>query len=110
VAFVDGDLLLHRGEYARAAERFGEAMKLRGRVGEEARRMRDLAQATAEATRTMVAARGKHFVVWHAPGRDELLAAYAIDALDKAWAALGDDFGWRPAEPVRVEIYPEVAD
>src|SRR5439155_21954082 len=39
VAFVDGDLLLHRGEYARAAERYGEAMKLRGRVGEEARRM-----------------------------------------------------------------------
>ena len=25
-------------------------------------------------------------------------------------AALGDDLGWRPTEPVRVEIYPEVAD
>jgi tetratricopeptide (TPR) repeat protein len=109
-AFVDGDLALHRGDYARAAERYQDAMKLRGRVGDEAKRMRELALATSEATRAMVAARGKHFVVWHAPGKDELLASYAIAALDKAWGALGDDFGWRPSEPVRVEIYPEVAD
>ncbi|HEX9102904.1 MAG TPA: hypothetical protein VF997_11910, partial [Polyangia bacterium] len=110
VAFVDGDLLLHRGQYARAAERFGEAMKLRGRVADEARQLRDLARATDETTRDYVELRGKHFVVWHKPGRDELLAPYALDALEKAMAALGDDLGWRPTEPIRVEIYPEVAD
>src|SRR5262249_42717545 len=96
IAFVDGDLLLHRGEYARAAERFGEAMKLRGRVGEEAKHLRDLAQATAETTKDYVALRGQHFVVWHKPGRDDLLASYALDTLEKAMAALGDDLGWRP--------------
>ncbi len=110
VAFVEGDLLLHRGQYARAAERFGEAMKLRGRVGDEARQMRDLARATDETTKGYVALRGKHFVVWHEPGKDALLAPYALDTLEKAMAALGDDLGWRPTEPVRVEIYPEVAD
>ena len=110
VAFVDGDLLFHRGDYRRAAERFGEAMKLRGRIGDEAKRMHELALATAEATRDYVAERGQHFIVFHAPGKDALLAPYALAALDKAWAALGDDFGWRPSEPVRVEIFPEVAD
>src|SRR6202011_3245409 len=50
------------------------------------------------------------FVVWYAPGKDSLLASYALEALEKAWAALGDDFGSRPSEPVRVEIYPEVSD
>ncbi len=111
VAFVEGDLLLHRGEYARAADRFGEAAgKLRGRVGEEAKQLRDLAQATDETTADYVALRGKHFVVWHKPGRDDLLAPYALETLEKAMAALGDDLGWRPSEPVRVEIYPEVAD
>jgi tetratricopeptide (TPR) repeat protein len=110
VAFVDGDLALHRGEYARAAERFGEAMKLRGRVGDEARQLRDLARATDETTKDYVSLRGKHFVVWHKPGKDDLLAPYALEALEKAMAALGDDLGWRPSEPVRVEIYPEVAD
>ncbi len=110
VAFVDGDLALHRGEYARAAERFGDAMKLRGRVGDEAKQLRDLARATDETTKGYVALRGKHFVVWHKPGKDDLLAPYALDALEKAMTALGDDLGWQPKEPVRVEIYPEVAD
>ena len=111
VAFVEGDLLLHRGEYARAAERFGEAAgKLRGRVAEEAKQLRDLARATDETTKGYVALRGTHFVVWHKPGRDDLLAPYALETLEKAMAALGDDLGWRPSEPVRVEIYPEVAD
>lgn len=110
VAFVEGDLLLHRGEYARAADRFGEAMKLRGRVGDDAKQLRDLARATDETTQGYVELRGKHFVVWHKPGRDDLLAPYALDTLEKAMAALGDDLGWRPTEPIRVEIYPEVAD
>jgi tetratricopeptide (TPR) repeat protein len=110
VAFVDGDLAMHRGEYARAADRFGEAMKLRGRIGDEAKQLRDLARATDETTKGYVSLRGKHFVVWHKPGKDDLLAPYALDALEKAMAALGDDLGWRPTEPVRVEIYPEVAD
>jgi tetratricopeptide (TPR) repeat protein len=109
VAFVEADLLFHRGEYARASQRFGEATKLHGRVGDEAKRLRDLTQATAEATKKLQPLRGQHFVVYYA-GKDELLASYALAALEKAWAALGDDFGWRPTEPVRVEIYPEVAD
>ncbi len=110
VAFVDGDLALHRGEYARAAERFGEATKLRGRVADEAKQLRDLARATDETTQGYVELRGKHFVVWHKAGRDDLLAPYALDTLEKAMEALGDDLGWRPTEPIRVEIYPEVAD
>jgi tetratricopeptide (TPR) repeat protein len=111
VAFADGDLLFHRGDYARAAQRFGEAAgKLRGEVAAEATRMRDLALATDDTTRALVPERGEHFVVYHAPGKDALLAPYILQALDRAWGALGDDFGWRPSEPVRVEIYPEVAD
>jgi tetratricopeptide (TPR) repeat protein len=111
VAFVDGNILFHQSQYARAAERLGQAVgKLRGSVGEDARTLRDLALATDAATKGFLSLRGKHFVVWYAPGKDSLLAPYALEALEKAWAALGDDFGSRPSEPIRVEIYPEVAD
>jgi tetratricopeptide (TPR) repeat protein len=111
VAFADGDLLFHRGQYTRAAERFGEAAsRLRGEAGAEATRLRELATATAKATRDYAMVRGQHFVVYHSVGKDALLAPYALAALERAYAALGDDFGWRPSEPVRVEIYPEVAD
>lgn len=111
VAFVDGDILFHQGQYARAAERLGQAVgKLKGQLGDDARTLRDLAQATDATTASFLSLRGKHFIVRYAPGKDALLAPYALAALDKAWAALGDDFGARPSEPVRVEIYPEIAD
>lgn len=111
VAFVDGNVLFHQGQYARAAERLGLAVgKIRGPLGDDARTLHDLALATAEATKGFISKAGKHFVIWYAPGKDELLVPHALEALDRAWATLGDDFGWRPSEPVRVEIYPEVAD
>lgn len=112
VQFVEGDLLFLRGDYEGAVKMLDQAAE-RTRPGPDASAVRDLralAQATAEATRGFVATRGKHFVIWHAPGKDALLAPYALAALEKAYQALGDDFGDRPREPVRVEIYPEVAD
>lgn len=108
VAFVEGDLLLHQGRYEAAAERLRAAE--RGEVARQARALGQLARATAEVTRNFVAKRGPHFVVWSSPGKDELLAGYALETLERAYDALGDDFGYRPQEPVRVEIYPEVAD
>jgi tetratricopeptide (TPR) repeat protein len=111
IAFVDGDIKLHQGEYALAAERLDEAVgKLRGPIESEARELRDLARATATLTKSYAEARSAHFVVRYQPGKDQLLADYALEALERAYAALGDDFGWRPPVPVRVEIYPEVAD
>jgi tetratricopeptide (TPR) repeat protein len=108
VAFVDGNIKLHQGDYAGAAARLDEAAgKLRGGVGAEANTLRDLSRATAELTRDYAEARGQHFVIRYQPGKDALLAPYALDALEKAYAALSDDFGWRPSEPVRVEIYPD---
>jgi tetratricopeptide (TPR) repeat protein len=111
VAFVDGNLKFLRGDYDGALQRFTEAGEKRsGELADEIRSMRELAQATAEATRGYQSVAGKHFVVFHAPGKDALLAPYALDALEKAYAALGQDFDDHAAEPVRVEIYPEVAD
>ncbi|HEY7957828.1 MAG TPA: hypothetical protein VII38_21125 [Polyangia bacterium] len=112
VAFLEGELLFLHGHYDEAAARLGDAAAhaRSGPGGDEVRGMRDLARATAEATRGFVSTRGKHFVIWHQPGKDALLAPYALDALEKAYQALGDDFGDRPSEPVRVEIYPEVSD
>jgi tetratricopeptide (TPR) repeat protein len=113
VLFLDGNVDFLHGRYQQAAEKLREAATRDprpGPFGDELRGLRDLAQATAEATRGFVEARGKHFVVSHAPGKDGLLVPYALDALDRAWEALGDDFGDKPEGLIRVEIYPEVAD
>jgi tetratricopeptide (TPR) repeat protein len=112
VAFIDGNLKFLHGDYAGAVERLNEAAQKEksGTLGDEIRSVRDLAQATEEATRGYQSVRGKHFVISYAPGKDAMLAPYALDALEKAYVALGQDFGDQAAEPVRVEIYPETAD
>ncbi len=112
VAFLDGNLKFLHGDYAGALERLKEAAAKQstGELGEEIRGLRDLVDATGEATRGFQSTRGKHFIIQYAPGKDALLAPYALDALERAYAALGEDFGDRPAEPVRVEIFPEVSD
>jgi tetratricopeptide (TPR) repeat protein len=114
VAFLDGDLKFQHQDYEAAAERLEEAVKgaRGGELGDEIRMLRDLARATADATKGFLTTTrpGAHFVIAHASGKDALLAPYALDALEKAWRALGTDFGDSPAQPIRVEIYPEVAD
>jgi len=39
------------------------------------------------------------------PGKDTLLAPYALEALEKAYAGLTKDLGIEPAHKIRVEIY-----
>jgi len=49
-----------------------------------------------------------HFEIAFQPGVDEVLVSYAGDALERAFEAYSTLFLFRPAEPVRVEIYPRV--
>jgi tetratricopeptide (TPR) repeat protein len=112
VAFLDGYMKFLRGEYAAAGERLREAtLKLspKTELGQEARELRELTASTVEATRSLEAHPGKHFIVY-AEKADAILVPYALEALDRAWEALAADFGDKNAEPLRVEILPEVAD
>ena len=115
VIYLDGDLLFLQGDYAGAARRLREAIAHAppGAPEGEWRGLADLAAATAEATRGFAEARspGGHFIIRYAPGKDALLLPYAFEALEAAYKEVGvRDFGDAPVEPVRVEIYPEVAD
>jgi tetratricopeptide (TPR) repeat protein len=113
VLFLDGYLRFLHGDYDKGMEKLREAIARDprpGELGDEMRGLRDLAQATAETTRGFVETRGTHFIIRHAPGKDALLVPYALAALERAYAAIGDDFAERPTTPVRVEIYPDVAD
>lgn len=112
VAFLDGYMKFLRGEYAAATERLREAtvkLKPSSELGLEARELRELSNSTLEATKSLSAHAGKHFIVY-AEKADEILVPYALEALDRAWEALATDFGDRSTEPLRVEILPEVAD
>ncbi len=119
---VRGHLLFHQGDYEGAARRLRgvlSSQRLAASDAAELRGVADLASATAEVTRGFAEQRsaGGHFLLRYRRGRDEVLIPYAADALEKAWAALGEDFSEisepalaRPAGPVRVEIYEDIVD
>lgn len=48
----------------------------------------------------------EHFTFRFTP-RDEILSCYALDALERAYAAVGEDLVFLPKEKVLVEVYPD---
>jgi Flp pilus assembly protein TadD len=112
VAFVDGYLKFLDGDYEAAEKRLNDAAAKKGggELASEIRFYRELARDTGAAVKGFARVEGQHFVVFHAPGKDAVLASYALETLDKAYSAIGGDFGEQPRDKVRVEIYPEVAD
>ncbi len=122
VLVLRGEIQFQLGSYDDAAKTLRKAVadsRLPPPELAEARSMLDLATATAEATRGLVEqpSPSGHFVFRYRRGKDEVLIPYASAALDKAWAALSQDFSdpsdpeaAAPKHPIRVEIYEEIAD
>jgi tetratricopeptide (TPR) repeat protein len=110
VVYLAAQLAFMRGDYARAR-------KLLDKLGgKPARGLGDdlgpLVDGTLSATKGMVSrtSPGGHFVFFYQPGKDEALIELAGEALDLAWERVGDDLGWKPTQPVRVEIFPRASD
>jgi tetratricopeptide (TPR) repeat protein len=74
--------------------------------------LRALAGSTLEVTKEFTSrpSAGGHFVIWYAPGKDEVIAELAGDVLEAAYRELGADLGYYPSEPVRVELLGKPAD
>jgi tetratricopeptide (TPR) repeat protein len=52
----------------------------------------------------------EHFVFLHPPGKDAILAPYALETLEAIRKALLDDLGYAPPEKVRVEVVANAAE
>jgi tetratricopeptide (TPR) repeat protein len=97
---------LYRGEYpeaARWAERWGEVASKK----EQAQAWKTFAEQTAWAVRDFKTYRSPHFMLMLDEARDGILAEYALAALERAYEVLGQELGYRPTLPVRVEIFPD---
>lgn len=108
---LQGEILLHRGDYDGAVKVLTRAARGRGGAG-PLRALRDLVASTAETVKGYVKHRssGGNFEIWTPPGKDELLAPFAAETLERTRSALKRDLGFIPEDPVRVEIYPSPED
>jgi tetratricopeptide (TPR) repeat protein len=103
-AYFRGRVLFEEGRYEEADKAYAEAEERgagKGALESDAR----LAKAAADETRGDEVFESAHFVLRTRPGKDTLLAPYALDALEKAYAGLTKDLGIQPARKIRVEIY-----
>jgi tetratricopeptide (TPR) repeat protein len=69
-----------------------------------------LARAAREVTEGHVRVEGEHFVVSTPKGKDEILAPYLLDTLEKQRAALGEGLGSVPPGKVTVEVVSDVKE
>ncbi len=110
VQVLEARLAFARGEYAQAVALFDLALKAE-LIAPMLQAERDLVAATEEVVRgyTRHLSPQKRFEVFLPPGKDEVLLPYALDVLDRAYDAIGEELGHRPPTPIRVEIYPRTA-
>lgn len=110
--FVEGLLHFHRGSYE-AALRALEASLEAAPPGphDDRRELHALIQGTHEATRSFLETRSPdgRYVVRHAPGPDEILVPYVLEALERADQALEQHLGVRVPGPILLEVVPTAA-
>lgn len=108
--YLGAELAFVSGDYERVIELLEgiDDQAASGNVGE----LRRLAASTMDVTRDFVSreSSGGHFVIWHAPGKDAVIAELAGDVLEAAYRVLGEDLAYRPPEPIRVELLGRPAD
>ena len=114
-AYYRGRVLFEQGKYDEAAKEYADASQRgvtpgtfdalahRGQsvVENDAR----LARAAAEETKGDEVFESEHFTLRTRPGKDTLLAPYALAALEKSYAGLTKDLGVTPSAKIRVEVY-----
>lgn len=99
---TDGHVAFFEGRYGYALQQ----LDLAGVKGW----FRELVRTTYEATKGMQSKRSANFLLSWADPRDGIMADDALAGLEAARAALEKSLGYLPPDPVRVEIYPTVAD
>ncbi len=109
VLFEQARLRFYQGDYAQAVALADRALP--GATSHERKpwqSMRDLMAATLDVTQGFErkASADGRYVVRYPPGKDALLADYALDVVAAADHALQQTFGVPLPGPLRIEIYP----
>jgi tetratricopeptide (TPR) repeat protein len=102
----DGRWKFYQGRYQEALAAFDRALALDSK-DERNQAFKLLTQLTLDVVKNLKRFESDHFVVFLDEKRDGILAPYALDALEKSYAAVGKELAYYPKEKVRVEIAPE---
>ena len=109
-AYFLGRVYFERGEYEKALDYLNGAgdYRISDRRHPGALDYAPYLKAAYENTKDIESKRSEHFEVRVSPGPDEVLMDGALETLEKAYEALGQDLGYKPKNRVIVEFYPRL--
>jgi tetratricopeptide (TPR) repeat protein len=94
----------YQGSYDKAVE-YLKTASLMEQGNEELKNLFFFVRGTKEITEKFNSNSSEHFILRLAE-KDNILVDYALTALEKAYAEIGNEFGYFPEEKVLVEVYP----
>lgn len=103
--FLGGRIAFGEGRYAEAVELL-EAAGGEDRPGSYLRLARD----TQAVMKDHVKVESEHFVFFYPPGKDAVLAPWALEALEAQRTALLEDLGYAPPGKVRIELVNDASE
>lgn len=96
----------YAGDYEAAADGIAELRKKPGSAADLGS-LADVIVDTYDTTKNFETFTHENIEVRYAPGEDEVLVPYAVDALKAVGKALEEELGIKMVSPVRLEIYPD---
>jgi tetratricopeptide (TPR) repeat protein len=97
--YFQGRVAFEEGHYPEAVELLQKA-RIEDKPGSYMR----LAKDTRDIVKRHGHVESEHFIFYYPPGKDEVLAPYALETLESIHRALAEDLGYQPPGKVRVEV------
>ncbi|GAN34276.1 MAG: tetratricopeptide repeat protein [Candidatus Brocadia sp. AMX2] len=106
VCFFAGEVRFYEGNYEESLSFLKEALK-EPDIVQEGQKFYDFVEKIYQTTGKFKEVKTEHFLFRYVEEKDAILVDYALDTLEKAYDAIGNDLNYFPAKPVLVEVFPD---
>lgn len=106
VRFFAGEVRFYEGNYQEALSFLKDALQ-EPEIAQRGRAFYDLVDKIYQTTSKFKEIKTEHFLFRYDEDKDAILADYALETLEKAYHAIGNDLGYFPKEPILVEVFPD---
>src|SRR3990172_1042515 len=106
VCFFAGEVRFYEGNYQESLSFLKKAQNEPG-IARNAAEFYDFVDKIYQTTKSFKEVKTEHFLFRYAEDKDAILVDYALNALEKAYDAIGNDLDYFPKEPILVEVFPD---
>ncbi len=106
VRFFAGEVRFYEGNYKESLSFLKEALKKLD-TAKKIQEFYDFVEKIYQTTSKFKEIKTEHFLFRYSEDKDAILVDYALNALEKAYHAVGHDLDYFPKEPILVEVFPD---